>query len=214
MADIIIIGGHGKIALLAAPQLIAAGHTVRSVIRNPDHAADVAATGADAILLDIEQTGTEAIAEALQGADAVVWSAGAGGGDPARTAAVDHEAAVRSMDAAAAIGVKRYVMVSYFGAATDHGVPADNPFFAYAQAKAAADDYLRSTDLEWTILGPSTLTDDAPTGLISTTDAEGASVSRADVAAVITAALDELHTVRRTIAFNTGTVPIAEAIRL
>lgn len=214
MANIIIIGGHGKIALLAAPRLIEAGHTVRSVIRNPEHAADVAATGADAVLLDIEESGTEAIAEALQGADTIIWSAGAGGGSPARTAAVDHEAAVRSMDAAAAIGVKRYLMVSYFGAATDHGVPTDNPFFAYAQAKAAADEYLRSTELDWTILGPSTLTDEAPTGLISATDPEGSSVSRADVAAVIVASVDELHTVRRTIDFNTGTVPIAEAIRV
>lgn len=212
MSDIVIIGGHGKIALLAAPILLAAGHSVRSVIRNPDHAADVAATGTTPLLLDIEQSGTEAIAEALQGADTVIWSAGAGGGSPERTAAVDHQAAVRSMDAAAAVGAKRYVMVSYFGAATDHGVPADNSFFAYAQAKAAADEYLRSTDLTWTILGPSALTDDEATGLISTTDTESGSVPRADVARVIAAVLADPTTVRRTVTFNAGTVPIAQAL--
>src|SRR5881392_407658 len=81
------------------------------------------------------------VAEALSGHDAVVWSAGAGGGNPGRTYAVDRDAAIRSMDAAAQFGVGRYVMVSYLGAGPDHGIPAESSFFAYAEAKAAADEY-------------------------------------------------------------------------
>ena len=155
---IVIIGGHGKVALLLAPLLTAAGHEVTSLIRNRDHADDVAATGASPVVADVEQLGVDTIAEHLTGHDAVVWSAGAGGGDPARTYAVDRDAAIRSMDAAAAAGVGRYVMVSYFGAGPDHGVPPDNSFFAYAEAKAAADAHLMATDLAWTILKPSGLT--------------------------------------------------------
>lgn len=212
MARILIIGGHGKVALLLAPLLVERGDTVTSVIRNPDHEADVAATGATPLLADIETFDTDQLANLIAGNDAVVWSAGAGGGDAARTYAVDRDAAIRSMDAAAEAGVARYVMVSYFGARLDHGVPPENSFFAYAEAKAAADEHLRASDLDWTILGPSGLTLGAPTGRIDVAAETSATVARADVAAVIAAVLADGSTVRRTIRFNTGDVPIAEAI--
>jgi uncharacterized protein YbjT (DUF2867 family) len=126
---------------------------------------------------------------------------------------VDRDAAIRTMDAAKQAGVKRFVMVSWFGSGPDHGVPEDQPFFAYADAKAAADEYLRGTDLDWTILGPSALTDDEPTGRIETgPDVERSSVSRADVAAAIQATLGNVATVGRTIEFNNGDVPISEAL--
>lgn len=212
MSRILIVGGHGKIALLLAPLLIARSDEVTSVIRNPDHAEDVAATGATPLVADVEKLDAAELTELVRGQDAVVWSAGAGGGSPARTYAVDRDAAIRSMDAARAAAVPRYVMVSYFGAKPDHGVPESNPFHAYAEAKAAADEHLRGTDLDWTVLGPSTLTLDPPTGRIDVDAASSESVPRADVAAVIAATLLEPATIRRTIRFNSGDVPIADAL--
>jgi len=213
MARILLIGGHGKVALLAEPLLAAAGHDVTAVIRNPEHEADVAATGAQAIVADVESLDADQLANLLSGNDVVVWSAGAGGGDPARTYAVDRDAAIRSMDAAAAVGIARYVMVSYFGAGEDHGVAPDDAFFPYADAKTAADAHLRASSLDWTILAPSALTLDAPTGRIDVTASSPGSVARADVAAVIVGAIAEPATSRRTITFNTGDVAIAEALR-
>jgi uncharacterized protein YbjT (DUF2867 family) len=213
MARIVIFGGHGKVALLLAPLLSTRGDEVTAVIRNPDHADDVRAAGAEPVVFDVEQQDRAAIAALLAGHDAVVWSAGAGGGDAARTRAVDRDAAVRSMDAAADAGVRRYVMVSYFGASPDHGVPADNPFHAYAEAKAAADEHLRASGLDWTILGPSSLTLGEATGRIDVTADESDEVSRADVAQVIAETLREDSTVRRTIRFNAGDQPIADALR-
>ncbi|WP_313355664.1 SDR family oxidoreductase [Microbacterium sp.] len=213
MTRIVIFGGHGKVALLLAPLLSARGDEVTAVIRNPDHADDVRATGAQPVVFDIEHEDQAAIAELLAGHDAVVWSAGAGGGDAARTRAVDHDAAVRSMDAATDAGVRRYVMVSYFGASPDHGIPADNPFHTYAEAKAAADEHLRSSGLDWTILGPSSLTLGEATGRIDVAADESGEVSRADVAQVIAETLRQDSTVGRTIRFNTGDQPIADALR-
>src|SRR5919106_7041995 len=166
MTRIAILGGHGKVALHLSTILAAEGDTVTSFIRNPDHGSDVAATGATPSVLDLENSTTAEIAAALRNHDAVVWSAGAGGGNPQRTYAVDRDAAIRSMDAAAEAGVGRYIMVSYFGAGPDHGVPAGHSFHAYAEAKAAADEYLRGTKLEWTILGPGSLTEGPGNGLI------------------------------------------------
>ncbi|RXZ45185.1 NAD(P)H-binding protein, partial [Agromyces binzhouensis] len=135
------------------------------------------------------------------------------GGDPARTRAVDHDAAVRSMDAAAQAGVGRYVMVSYFGSRVDHRVPADSAFRHYADAKADADEHLRASGLDYTILGPSTLADGPGTGRIDTTAEESSDVDRADVAATVAATLVEPATVGRTIRFNRGATPIADALR-
>ncbi|WP_458108927.1 SDR family oxidoreductase [Arthrobacter sp. R3-55] len=215
MSRIAIIGGHGKVALHLSRILSDEGHDVTSFIRNPDHVADVTETGASAAVLDVENSTTAELVEALRGHDAVVWSAGAGGGDPARTYAVDRDAAIRSMDAAAEADVKRYVMVSYIGAAKDHGVPADNPFFAYAEAKAAADDYLRGTALDWTVLGPGTLTNEPATGLIQTSPenpGNGTETSRANVALVTAAVLELPGTIHRTIAFKDGTVDVVDAL--
>lgn len=128
MAHIIVIGGHGKVALYLARILTGRGDQVSSVFRNPDHADEVAATGATPITADIEQLDTDALADLLAGHDAVVFTAGAGGGDPARTCAVDRDAAIRVIDAAAQAGVKRFVMVSYFGAGPGHGVSPENSF--------------------------------------------------------------------------------------
>ncbi|GAC1377191.1 MAG: SDR family oxidoreductase [Pseudarthrobacter sp.] len=214
MNSIVIIGGHGKVALHLSTLLTAEGHSVTSIIRNPDHAADVAATGAAPSVLDVENSTTAEIAAALKGHDAVVWSAGAGGGNPERTYAVDRDAAIRSMDAAAEAGVGRYVMVSYLGAGPGHGVRADNPFFAYAEARAAADEYLRRTQLAWTVLGPGSLTDQPASGLIEVNpprDGNGAT-SRGNTASVAAAVLDLPETAGRTIEFRDGTLPIAAAL--
>ncbi|GAA2165440.1 putative NADH-flavin reductase [Humibacillus xanthopallidus] len=214
MSRITLIGGHGKVALLAAPLLVDDGHEVISVVRNPDHVADTEATGATALVLDVENSTTEQIAEALRGSDVVVWSAGAGGGSPERTYAVDRDAAIRSMAAAAEAGVERYVMVSYFGAGPDHGVSPDNGFYAYAEAKAAADEHLKGTDLAWTILRPSGLTLEDATGHIeSGAGVAAGSVSRDNVAHVIRSVVGHPETTaRRIIAFNDGLTPIEDVI--
>lgn len=213
MSSILIIGGHGKVALRLAPILVARGDAVTSIIRNPDQSDTVAETGATPHVADVSSLDDQALADLFRGHDAVVWTAGAGGGSAERTYAVDRDAAIRSMDAAKAAGVRRYVMVSYLGSKRDHGVPEDNSFYAYAEAKSIADEHLRGTDLDWTILAPGPLTLDEPTGLISVADPGDGRVSRADVAGVAAAALADPSTVGRTIAFGNGETPIADAIQ-
>ncbi|MHA7175363.1 NAD(P)H-binding protein [Arthrobacter sp. Sr24] len=219
MTKVLIIGGHGKVALLLAPLLTAAGMEVTSVIRNAAHIDDVAATGATAVVHDVVSSSVAELADLFAGQDAIVWSAGAGGGEPDRTYAVDRDAAIATMDAAVAAGVQRYLMVSYLGASTDHGVPPENSFFAYAEAKAAADAHLRESGaLAWTILAPGALTLEAGTGLIDPTpvgqrDAEKSTqTSRANVALVAAAVLAHPETIMHTIEFTDGAVPVEEAI--
>lgn len=214
MAKVMIVGGHGKVALLATPLLVAAGHRVTSIIRHRDQAAEVADLGAEPLVADVETIDTEEFAGLLQGEETVIWSAGAGGGNPARTRAVDRDAAIRSMDAAQAAGIGHYVMVSYFGSRPDHGVPADSSFFPYAEAKAAADAHLRAGELAWTILLPSRLTLEEPSGRIDPAPGAAGAVSRGNVAEVIAAVVSRgpAGTARVDLAFNDGEVPIRRAV--
>ncbi|MCU6482257.1 uncharacterized protein YbjT (DUF2867 family) [Arthrobacter silviterrae] len=213
MKKAMIIGGHGKIALLLAPLLRDAGWDVSGVIRSAAQIDDVAAAGATPVVHDVASSSVDQLAALVAGQDAVIWSAGAGGGSAERTYAVDRDAAIRSMDAAEKAGVGRYVMVSYLGARTDHGVPPGDSFFAYAEAKAAADTHLRAMGLAWTILGPGALTSDEATGTVTTTvDPARRNTSRANVALVAAAVLDRPDTVRRTIEFTDGDTSVEQAL--
>lgn len=211
---IVIIGGHGKVALLLAPLLVEAGHQVESVIRNPEHADEVRATGAEAVVADVETLEGSDWIELLRDRDVVIWSAGAGGGNPERTYAVDRDAAMRSIDAASAAGVDRYVMVSYVGSGRDE-IDPESGFYAYSQAKAAADAHLRASDLNWTILAPGRLTDGCGTGMLETGehvtsgDTARANVARLAVQVAVNADLSGI-----TLWFRDGHVPIAEVLAL
>ena len=163
---------------------------------------------------DVEQLSTTEIADLVRGHDTVVWAAGAGGGSPERTYAVDRDAAIRTIDAAGSAGAERFAIVSYFGAGPDHGVDPDNDFYAYAEAKTEADAHLAASDLGWTILRPSSLTDEAGTGGIETgPDVTAASVSRTTVAELIAAVVSfPERAARTTLEFNDGNQPIDQAL--
>ena len=216
----VIIGGHGKVALLAAPKLKAAGHAVDSIIRNPGHADDVRAAGGNPVVLDIESADVDALASAFKGAQAVVFSAGAGGGNPQRTRAVDHDAATRAMQAAGQAGVKRFVMVSYAAADTDvDRLDPSDSFYPYAKAKHDADAKLRESALDYTILGPGLLTLEPATGRIQRTETAGDDwpddrrvTSRDNVAEVIAHVINTGAASRQTVNFYDGDMPIAEAV--
>jgi uncharacterized protein YbjT (DUF2867 family) len=210
MSTIVIAGGHGKIALRLARLLSARGDTVRSLIRNPGHAAGVHATGAEPLVADMEEL--DSLAEFVEGADAVVFAAGAGpGSGPERKRTVDLGAAVKLLEAAEATGARRYLMVSSIGAGDpSSGSGAMRP---YLEAKAAADAALSASGLEWTIVRPGGLTDEPGTGLVAVGSLEaGGWVTRDDVAAVLAGCLDEPRTVHKTFALLQGETPIAEAL--
>jgi uncharacterized protein YbjT (DUF2867 family) len=210
MSKVIVIGAHGKVALLTLPRLVAAGHEVTGVIRKAGQAEDVRKAGAEAVVADVEKLSTDEIAETLAGHDVVVWSAGAGGGSPERTYAVDRDAAIRTIDAAEQANASQFIMVSYFGAGPDHGVDPSSDFFAYAESKTEADAHLANSSLGWTVLRPSRLTDEAGAGGIETgAGVTGGQVARTTVADVITAIIGAPSESKGlTLEFNDGEQPI------
>src|SRR5881392_3452066 len=114
--EVAVVGGHGQVALRLLRLLSERGDRARGLIRNPDHAAEVEATGATAVGADVENLDADAVARSIAGVDAVVFAAGAGpGSGPARKRTVDYGGAVKLIEAAKLDGISRYLMVSAMG---------------------------------------------------------------------------------------------------
>jgi uncharacterized protein YbjT (DUF2867 family) len=204
--DVVVAGGHGKIGVRLLRRLADRGHHARGLVRNPDHVADLADVGAEAVVCDMEAL--DDLSGCCTGADAVVFAAGAGpGSGPERKRTVDLGAAVKLMEA----GVRRYVMVSAISA----GRPGDwsEPMRPYYEAKAEADRRLEESGLDYTIVRPGGLTDDPGAGLVAVGTDLGGAIPRDDVAAVLLAVLETPSTIGKTFELISGDTPIEEAVR-
>lgn len=210
--NVVIAGGHGRIALRLARLLRDRGDDVRSLIRNPAHAGDVEAAGGEPVVCDLENAVEDAVVRATTGADAVVFAAGAGpGSGPERKWTMDYGGAVKLIAAAKANGVDRYVMVSSRGA--DAEAPGDDTFAVYQRAKGKADDELRASGLAYTIARPGRLTDDPGTGRVTAGEHAGnGSISRDDVAAVVAFSLRDPALAGVTFEVVEGETPIEQAL--
>jgi uncharacterized protein YbjT (DUF2867 family) len=213
MSTVVIVGGHGKVALRLAEALTAQGHAVRSTIRTEAHGVDIEQVGAVPYLLDIEGSDAHDFADTFGDADAIVFSAGAGGdGRIERKRTVDLEGSLKSIEGAGIAGVARFVQVSAFG--VDDPLPEDtDPVWrAYVEAKRDADAALRESGLDWTIVRPGRLTDGPATGRVRIgPDIPAGEISRADVAAVIAAALEDGTTIGAQFELTEGDQSIPDA---
>ncbi|MET7437158.1 MULTISPECIES: NAD(P)H-binding protein [unclassified Streptomyces] len=211
---IVIAGGHGQIALRLERLLAARGDEAAGIIRRAEQGDELREAGAEPIVCDLESASVEEVAGHLRGADAAVFAAGAGPGSTvARKDTVDRAAAVLFADAAELAGVRRYVVVSSMGADPAH--QGNEVFDAYLRAKGEADEYVRNREaLDWTILRPGALTNDAGTGLVRLEASTGrGSVPRDDVAAVLAELVDTPATAGLTLELISGSAPISVAVK-
>lgn len=213
---VVIAGGHGQIARQLERLVAARGDTPVGLIRAAGQEADLVAAGATAVVVDLESTSAAALAPHLEGADAVVFAAGAGpGSGVARKDTVDRGAAVLLADAAVTAGVRRYVLISSMGAGAPPPPGTDEVFAAYLEAKTAAEDDVRARSaLDTTVLRPGGLTDDPATGRVTLAPSvDRGQVTRADVAAVVLELLDTPASAGLTLELVGGDVPVADAVR-
>lgn len=208
-----IAGGHGRVAMHLIAQLAESGNQAVGLIRNPDHATDIAALGGSSVVVDLEHVTARGLADLVEGTDAVVFAAGAGpGSGAARKRTVDLGAAVRLIEAAQLAGIARYVMVSAINA--DAFDPdSDDVFQIYLRAKSEADRALRESGLDWTIVRPGGLTDGDATGRIRIgPKVPRGSIPRMDVATVLRECLREPGSVGAQFELVSGDTPIPDAI--
>jgi uncharacterized protein YbjT (DUF2867 family) len=209
--NVLVVGGHGKIALRLLRLLADRGEVARGLIRNADHAGDLEEVGAEPVICDLEAT--DDISAQVEGSDAVVFAAGAGpGSGPERKRTVDLEGATKLIAACNATGVRRYLIISAMGVA---GAGSQPPRMRpYYEAKREADEAVAASGLEYTIVRPGRLTDEQGTGLVAvgTPLAERGEVTRDDVAAMLLACLDQPRTAGLTFDLLNGETAIDAAL--
>jgi uncharacterized protein YbjT (DUF2867 family) len=208
--DVIIAGGHGRIGMLLGRLLTDDGHEVCGIIRNPEQAPDLEEIGVIPIVFDLEND--SGLAEAIGGADAVVFAAGAGPGSGAeRKETMDRDGAVKLIDACQQNKIARYVMVSAMGAKP--GVEGDDAFQVYLRAKFEADEALRASGLDWTVIRPGGLTDAPGRGRVEIgPELQRGSICREDVADTIAIVLAAPNTTGKTLDLIEGETAIDKAV--
>ncbi|MGD1889607.1 MAG: SDR family oxidoreductase [Cyclobacteriaceae bacterium] len=214
MKKVLIIGASGKIGRLLTEKLNDdTEFSPVALFRSEDQKDFFEKLGVEYKIISLEDS-IDVIFNAMVSTDAIIFTAGSGGKTGYdKTLAIDLDGAVKAMDAAEQAGVKRFVMVSALNtdkreAWNDSGI---KPYYI---AKHYADRVLKSSDLDYTIMRPGRLVDDAGTGKITTTNpAANKSVPREDVASLIVEVLKQDDTIGRVIEFNQGDTPIQEAIK-
>ena len=211
---VLVAGAQGKTARRLVRTLVENGHEVRGLVRREEQLPDVEADGAEPVLVDLEKDGVDGrVGEAVAGCDAVVFAAGAGpGSGNARKEAMDFGGAAKLVEAAEANGVGRYVMLSSVGASDPEAGPeAMRP---YLRAKAKADERLRGSGLDWTIVRPGRLTEEGGSGGVEAAESLGrrGEIPREDVAAAFALALESPNTVGKTFELLSGEMPMRDAL--
>ncbi|MDN4162010.1 SDR family oxidoreductase [Nocardioides abyssi] len=214
MTQIAIVGGHGKVAQQLITTLSASGHTPVALVRKEEYREELESQGAVVRLLDIEAQEAADYAAAFEGCQAVVFAAGGGAdGNIERKRTVDLEGSLKSIAGAERAGIRRFVQVSAMG--VDQPLPDDTEdvWRAYVEAKRDADAALRESGLAWTIIRPGALTDDPATGSVTLAESvDRGEVTRADVAAVLAACLDDDASVGKQWELVGGSTPVADAV--
>lgn len=207
---VFIAGANGQIGQHLLRELAESDHEARALVRHPDQGPELQKLGAtETVQGDLEQD----CSEAMRGCDAVIFTAGSGPHTgPDKTIDVDQDGAIRLVDTARTMGIKRFIMVSSMGA----GAPEKGPekLRHYLQAKHNADEHLKSSGLNFTIVRPGRLTDDEGTGKVAVSAGleNFGQIPRQDVARVLLAVLDSDNTENRVFDVVSGDTPVPEAL--
>lgn len=205
---VLVIGANGKTGTRVVQGLKDGPHEPLAMIRDVTQRAKFDDMGVPTILADLEYP----IDHAVTGCDAVMFAAGSGGHTGKdKTVLVDHIGAIRAAVTAQVHGARRFIMLSALNADVD----SQSPIAHYHRAKAHADNHLRKTELDYTIICPGGLTDESGTHKVAvSSELHGpGQTSRDNLAVALVMCLDLGNTVRKCFSLLEGDTPLDEALR-
>lgn len=211
---VLVAGANGQTARRLVRMLVEDGHEVRGLVRKQEQTQNVESDGAEPALVDLEADEVDGkVGDAVRGCEAIIFAAGAGpGSGAARKETMDYGGAVKLIEAAERHGVWRYLMLSTMGA--DDPESREEAMRPYMRAKGKADEQLRNSGLDYTIIRPGRLTDDEGTGRIDAAESLGryGEIPREDVARTFAVALEAGNTHGKTFEILSGDTPVEEAV--
>lgn len=209
---VVVVGANGQIGQhLVALLQKEDGFEPYAMVRKEEQERFFEEKGVKAVLANLEDR-VEKLEEAVQGMDAIVFSAGSGGSTGAdKTLLIDLDGAVKMMEAAENTGIDRFIMVSAHQAHNrENWSEAIKPYYV---AKHYADRMLEQSNLIYTIIRPGNLLNEVGTGKIQTAkNLESGSIPREDVARTILAALKEENTHKKAFDLISGNASIKESL--
>lgn len=214
--NVLIIGANGKVGQkLVEKMKDSENYTPIAMVRKTEQQEKYKSQGVETVLTDLEGS-IDPITKAAKKADAIVFTAGAGGAGDDKTMLVDLDGAVKSMKAAERADIKRFVLISGNGVHKWHENTHQewmDEIPVYSAAKYYADVWLQNTDLDYTIIRPGHLNDGEGSGKIQIGDELGNKpMAREDVASVILASLEEDQTIGKAFDVINGDTSIEEAL--
>lgn len=208
--EVLIAGANGKIGRRLVARFADSHHGAHAMVRDPAQIEALQALGAAEVsVADLEGDCSEALARC----DAVIFTAGSGPHTgPDKTEDVDKNGAINLIDQAVAAGVRRFVMVSSMRADAPETGP--EKMRHYFEAKGAADNHLRHSGLDFTIVRPGRLTEADGTGLVDIAKDLNrfGDIPREDVAAVLINTLEAPNTIGQHFEVLSGDTPITQAL--
>ncbi|WP_226584156.1 SDR family oxidoreductase [Halobacillus litoralis] len=211
---VLVVGANGQVGKHLVKMIQDSEHMeAKAMIRKEEQASYFNELGAETVVVDLEDD-IETISQAYEGVDAVVFTAGSGPNTgPDKTVLIDLDGAVKTIEAAKQSGVNRYIMISSFDTTREAIQGAPSSFAPYVVAKHYADDLLRRTNLNYTIIHPGMLTNDEGSGQVEASEkVERGEIAREDVAGVILSTLENESTIGKEFQVVGGTQSIKEAI--
>ncbi|NJN27188.1 MAG: SDR family oxidoreductase [Cyclobacteriaceae bacterium] len=210
--NILVIGANGQIGKMVVDKIHSnSPHDAIAMVRKGSQQEQFKKRGIETVTADLEND----FSHAYEGNNAVIFVAGSGADTGAdKTDMVDRKGAMKAIDLAVKHNFVRFIMLSAFGADLN---PQEWPknMAHYYDAKAAADDYLQQTNLNYTIIRPGRLTNDSGSGKVDfgeRTDERQGAIPRQDVAEVLVQCLDADSTYRKTLELLSGDCTIKQAI--
>jgi uncharacterized protein YbjT (DUF2867 family) len=142
---ILVAGGTGRLGGIVVERLAARDMSVRVLSRDPSRPRSPITEGVEFVVGDVRVASS--LGAALAGAETVISAItgfGPGGDGPGE---VDLHGNLNLISAAKAAGAKHFILVSIHGASSNH------PMELY-RAKFMAEERLRESGLDWTIIRP------------------------------------------------------------
>ncbi|MGA9287620.1 MAG: SDR family oxidoreductase [Anaerobacillus sp.] len=207
---VLVIGANGQVGTHLIKSLAERGHEPVGMIRDTDQVKAIEDAGGKTVLGDLEKD----FSQAFYGCEAVVFAAGSGphtGAD--KTILIDQEGAIKAIDQAKQQGIKRFVMLSTVG--SDYPEKGPDNMKPYLYAKKRADEHLKASNLNYTILRPGSLSNEPGTGQIraaETLEDKSGQIPREDVAAVLTEIIDNENTFHKKFEILNGDQKISDAL--
>lgn len=180
MSKTLIIGASGQIGKMTTKLLLSQQQQVVALVRDKSKLSDLSGS----FLTIVEQDLEGDFSQAFEDCDQVIFAAGSGGNTGAdKTILIDLWAATKAVNYAKNHDIKHFIMVSSIGA--DDPDAIESELKPYLVAKHMADEHLKQSGLNYTIIRPGALTDESVSMKISTerpSDRSDAKISRENVA--------------------------------